>query len=456
MRAMKIIADDGHEYEVRPTVLGSGAQGAVNRARRTADGLDVAIKRINGGAPRELEIAEKLKSVAQPRHLLVPFAAAVDGADLLLVMPLAQRSLADEIAAHPGGMEEAGVLDVLHDVTAGLIELLDAGIVHRDLKPGNILLCQGRWCLADFGMSRDVDVRTATLTYTNGGTPLYYAPERLRMQPATHKGDLYALGCIGYELAAGEPPFNGSTLDQLLRKQLSTPPPAPPVGATLSRWIVRLLDKEPARRHQDARAAQASLPMPRASVGVLAAAALQHEQRRQLETARDGEAADAAHARAALRTQALADLEEICAAAADEAKLQIPDLTWTGHGHAQQFVITDLRLSITIWNDADQDRDLSPLVLAGEVAMSRPGAVRRVANVVCEEPDGALRWSLDTVTTHPLSGIDGDPQGLARSEFFSHYHYLRPGITHTWVRDRQPFTAQCVIGLLVRMLQGPA
>jgi serine/threonine protein kinase len=45
-------------------------------------------------------------------------------------------------------------------------------------------------------MSRDLDVRTATLTYTMGGTPLYYAPERLLMQPATRKGDLYALGLI--------------------------------------------------------------------------------------------------------------------------------------------------------------------------------------------------------------------------------------------------------------------
>jgi serine/threonine-protein kinase len=125
-------------------------------------------------------------------------------------------------------MDESGVLEVLHDVTGGLIELNDARIVHRDLKPGNILLSQGRWCLADFGMSRDEDVRTAALTYTQGGTPLYYAPERLRMQPATQKGDLYALRCIGYELAVGTPPFTGSTIDELWHKQLSSPPPAPP------------------------------------------------------------------------------------------------------------------------------------------------------------------------------------------------------------------------------------
>ena len=304
-------------------------------------------------------------------------------------------------------------------------------------------------------MSRDVDVRTATVTYTYGGTPLYYAPERLRMQPATHKGDLYALGCIGYELATGEPPFTGSTVDEVCRKQLSTPPAAPPLGPVLGRWILRLLDKDPARRHQDAQAAKASLPTPGAT-GPLATAALEYQQRLQLLTAREGEGDAAEHARATRRTQALADLEEICGAAADEARLQISDLEWTGYGHTQQFVLGDLRLRITVWNDADQDRDLAPLILAGEVDISRPGSVRRVANVVCEGRDGALRWHLDTVTTHAMAGIVGDPQGLSRAEFFIHYPYLRSGMTHVWVRHREPLGAQCVIDLLVQMLQGSA
>jgi len=309
--------------------------------------------------------------------------------------------------------------------------------------------------LADFGMSRDEDVRTATLTYTYGGTPLYYAPERLRMQPATHKGDLYALGCIGYELAAGKPPFTASTIEELRHKQLSSPPPAPPVGPILSRWILRLLDKEPARRHQDARAAQASLPTPGAPSGALAAIALEREQRRQLQAARQDEVSAAVDARTALRTQALADLEDICAAAAEEARVQLPELEWSCHGHTQQFVFDGARLTLTVWNDADQERDLAPLVLAGEAGVSRPGEVSRVANIVCEGQEGALTWSLDTVTKNAMAGIVGSPQGLERGDFFDHYRYLRGGL-HAWVRDRKPLTAQSVIGLIAQMLQGPA
>ncbi|MFD0635374.1 protein kinase family protein [Catenulispora yoronensis] len=166
------MADDGQEYEILTDTLGFGGQGTVFRARRVADGHEVAVKRIAAAAPRELEIAEKVMSLGQPEQLLVPFASASDGPDLLLFMPLAlEGSLADEIAARPGGWDESEVLAIVHDIVAGLIELNAAGIVHRDLKPANILLYQGRWHLADFGMSRDLDVRTATLTYTMGGTP---------------------------------------------------------------------------------------------------------------------------------------------------------------------------------------------------------------------------------------------------------------------------------------------
>ncbi|GAA2063815.1 hypothetical protein GCM10009839_89040 [Catenulispora yoronensis] len=422
------------------------------RARRVADGHEVAVKRIAAAAPRELEIAEKVMSLGQPEQLLVPFASASDGPDLLLFMPLAlEGSLADEIAARPGGWDESEVLAIVHDIVAGLIELNAAGIVHRDLKPANILLYQGRWHLADFGMSRDLDVRTATLTYTMGGTPLYYAPERLLLQPATHKGDLYALGLIAYELAAGRPPFNGATIDELRRHQLSTPPPVPPVGPVLGRWILRLLDKDPARRHQDAAAAQASLPAADAPAGQLAAVALQRQQRLQAQTARDGQASAEADARVALRTQALADLEDICAGAADLARLQLPDLKHSSHGATQQFDLDDLRLSITVWSSPDAGQDLAAVVLAGEAR-----SARTLANVVCENEAGALRWYLDSVTKHPLTGIVGAPQGLARAEFFQHYPYLRDNVTHVWVRRRAVLDPQAIVDLLVDLLREDA
>jgi serine/threonine protein kinase len=192
-------ADDGHEYEILSDSLGAGAQGAVRRGRRVADDYPVAIKRLTDGAGRgpeanrELQIALKLHR-QDSQHLLVPLTWAIDGADLLLVMPLADHSLAAERADHENGRAEDALLPVLRDVTSGLVELHAAGIVHRDLKPDNVLLYEGRWCLADFGISRDLDVRTATLTFQDHGTAPYVAPERWRAQPATHKSDLLLSG----------------------------------------------------------------------------------------------------------------------------------------------------------------------------------------------------------------------------------------------------------------------
>lgn len=207
-------ADDGHEYEISSDTLGVGAQGAVRRGRRGADDRPVAIKRITNGAGRgpeanrELQIALKLHR-QDSQHLLVPLSWAIDDVDLLLVMPLADRSLATELADHQNGLAEDALLPVLRDITTGLVELHAAGIVHRDLKPDNVLLYDGRWCVADFGISRDLDVRTATVTFQGVGTVPYVAPERWRSQPATRKSDLYALGCIAYELATGHTVFTG-------------------------------------------------------------------------------------------------------------------------------------------------------------------------------------------------------------------------------------------------------
>lgn len=281
-------ADDGHEYEILSDSLGAGAQGTVRRGRRVADDRPVAIAGRGPEANRELQIALKLHW-QDSQHLLVPLTWAIDGADLLLVMPLADHGLAVERASHENGLAEDALLPVLRDITSGLAELHAAGIVHRDLKPDNVLFYEGRWCVADFGISRDLDVRTATLTFKDHGTAPYVAPERWRAQPATHKSDLYALGGIAHELATGHTVFTGDQ-DTQRHHHLHTPPPAAPVGPALARWISRLLDKDPARRPQDPAAALTTLPQAPAAPGRLAAAAWRAQQVRSQHAATQGQA----------------------------------------------------------------------------------------------------------------------------------------------------------------------
>jgi hypothetical protein len=446
-------ADDGHEYEILSDTLGVGAQGAVRRGRRGADDRPVAIKRITDGAGRgpeanrELQIALKLHR-QDSQHLLVPLSWAIDDIDLLLVMPLADRSLATELAEHQDGLAEDALLPVLRDVATGLVELHAAGIVHRDLKPDNVLLYDGRWCVADFGISRDLDVRTATVTFQGAGTVPYVAPERWRSQPATHKSDLYALGCIAYELATGHTVFTGDQ-DTQRHHHLHTPPPAAPVGPTLARWVSRLLDKDPARRPQDPAAALAALPQAPAPPGRLAAEAWRAQQARSQHAAMQGRAMTAAEFAAAERRQALADLSDLCASVDEQARRDVPDLRWDDHGDIQRFGVDDVRMEFILWRTI-QDRD--GLILVGEVSTVVRGARRCAANIVCERNGDHIQWFLDTVTRNASAGIVEVPGGFAEeADFFIHYDHRQRGGQHA--THRQPLTADAALDLLCNLLE---
>jgi serine/threonine-protein kinase len=252
------LASDGHRYVISRTCLGSGGFGSVYVGRRD-DGGEVAIKRLSHSPPnnRELEIAIKLGEQRAP-YLLAPVAWARQRRDLLLVMPRAVYSLAAHLddRGDPLTIEEQRA--VLRDVTRALAELYRAGIVHRDIKPANVLFHGGVWCLADFGISRDLDAPTASLTFQNAGTFPYLAPERWRGEPASHLTDLYALGCLAYEVCTGRHPFGGS-LAQLQHEHLHATVPTPSADPGLSRWILQLLEKDPARRFENAEIALAAL-----------------------------------------------------------------------------------------------------------------------------------------------------------------------------------------------------
>lgn len=451
--------DDGNEYEMARDPLGKGAQGAVYRGRRCSDDTEVAVKRIVDGADhrpennRELQIALRLGEASR-QYLLAPLTWAVDGTDLLLVMPLAERSLADELAEHPEGLADDAVVPILRDITTGLVELRAAEIVHRDLKPGNVLFYDGRWHVADFGMSRDLDVRTATETFRYGGTLLYWAPERWRGQPATYKTDLYALGCVGYELVTGHLPFPGPDAARLQHQHLHVEPPPVPAGPVLARCIMRLLDKDLAARHQDAQAVLAALPAGTTVPGPLAAAGLQRAQRRQQQAAAQASAATATETIMTQRRQALADLGDICASAADSARQQLPDVVFTTHGDNYRFSIDDVEVVFIVWQPFVNHHGA---VLAGEVSAVVNDRRRCVANIVCEKDEAdRLSWCFETFTRNAMAGIVEAPVGFDDdSTYFEHYRQFLQGGLYARERQRRPLSAGLIVEVLAGLLMEP-
>jgi serine/threonine protein kinase len=254
--------ESGAVWSYEPTVR-IGDQSGFGEVFRGVgpDGGSVAVKRValrwddegeRRRREREVETAQVLARNPAD-HVMLTIDVARIGDDLLLVMPLARRSLAAALSA--GDLDRGARLGAIRQVAQGLVELAEVSVLHRDLKPANVLQVDSYWQLADFGIARSLVESTGTYTFLGFGTLPYMAPELWNGQPATVKTDLYALGVIAYEIMTGMRPFNGSDEMTLRNQHLREVPPEPTgVSASLGRLMLRMVAKSPAERPQDARA----------------------------------------------------------------------------------------------------------------------------------------------------------------------------------------------------------
>jgi serine/threonine-protein kinase len=149
-------------------------------------------------------------------------------------------------------------LDIGAQAAEGLAYAHERGVVHRDIKPGNIMLVRGRHAkIMDFGIARmrisDVKTQTGAIL----GSPKYMSPEQVAGRRVDHRADIFSLGVVLYELAAGEPPFSAPNMAQLMQQiSIATPPPPstvnPALPAMLDLILARALEKEPDARYQNA------------------------------------------------------------------------------------------------------------------------------------------------------------------------------------------------------------
>ncbi|HEX6943696.1 MAG TPA: protein kinase [Gemmatimonadaceae bacterium] len=251
--------------------IGAGGMALVYLAEDVKHRRQVAIKVLRPelaatiGADRflrEIEIAARL---SHP-HILPLFDSGAAGDLLYYVMPFVPGESLRSKLLRQRQLPTEEALRLTREIASALGFAHQQGIVHRDIKPENILLAEGIALVADFGIARalrssrgngESPASTLTVTGLALGTPAYMSPEQFTADEVDGRADLYSLGCVLFEMLAGEPPFSGQTVESLLRMHLTTEPrplselrPTIPVG--LVRVVARTLAKDPANRFQTA------------------------------------------------------------------------------------------------------------------------------------------------------------------------------------------------------------
>ena len=197
------------------------------------------------GAHRELLFPK----LADLQNVVPVVDSGESGAHWVIVMPRAEGSLADLLASLDGKLSADIARDILVDIATALVSMKKGRVVHRDIKPDNILLLDGRWCLADFGIFRYAEATTAKDTLKHYWTAPYAAPERWRGERATNATDVYAFGVVAYQLCSGELPFSGPQTHDYRRQHLEElPKPTAEIPTAMASLIDNCLIKSPSAR----------------------------------------------------------------------------------------------------------------------------------------------------------------------------------------------------------------
>jgi len=262
----------GHYEIVAP--LGSGGMGEVFRARDTSLDREVAIKVLPAASASDPErlarFEREAKVLASLNH---PNIAAIygfheqDGVRFLAMELVRGEDLAHRLERGPVPLVEA--LDIVRQVAAALEAAHAAGIVHRDLKPANVQrTADGTVKVLDFGLAKAMETTSGdfrrSMTITSAGTTAgmivgtaaYMSPEQARAQLVDRRTDLWAFGCLLYEILTGKKAFDGPTITDVLAAVVTRDPDwsaLPPETPTpVRRLLRRCLEKDVKKRLRDA------------------------------------------------------------------------------------------------------------------------------------------------------------------------------------------------------------
>jgi len=252
--------------------LGVGGMGIVYHATYVKTGQFAAVKVLtpamssNGQLvarfEREMEILKRL----QHPHIVRYFGGGKAGNQHFYAMELMDGGSVEGMLKKKGKLTWEQTIEVGLQVCKALEHAHRHGIIHRDLKPANLFVGKsGKIKLGDFGIARDTEATALTAAGKTVGTYAYMAPEQISGKPpVSGKTDLYALGCVLFELLTGRVPFTAETPAEMLFQHLQDEPPrvtqfAMDCPIQLEQVVTRLLSKQPEDRYYDALAAQVAL-----------------------------------------------------------------------------------------------------------------------------------------------------------------------------------------------------
>ena len=263
-------------YEAQ-RLIGEGGMGRVYLARQIDLGRQVVVKVMHDHIAAEAKFCDRFQRETllmarfhHPNAVTLYDASLTDPAGPCIVMEYVKGVNLEALLAKTGRMTAPRVARIIGQLCEVLQAAHDEGIIHRDLKPANLMILdpdspKERIKVMDFGLAKLIDDGPARkVTDTNVdfavGTPGYIAPEQVRGEVMDHRGDLYSVGVMMYQLFTGRLPFEGATsMDVLLAHATETPPRFSELG--LAGWVPRaaedlvldILAKDPDDRPQSAR-----------------------------------------------------------------------------------------------------------------------------------------------------------------------------------------------------------
>src|SRR5256886_1135674 len=257
------------KYELHQ-LLGEGAMGIVWKAYDTVLRRYVALKLLSSSFRKTRDMQERFLREAraagaiQHANIVTVYDLGESEGQLFIAMELVEgRDLSDIIALRdPLALERK--LDIAIEVLAGLHFAHQRGVIHRDVKPSNVrVMPDGRVKIMDFGIAR-LQSGDATGSGAIVGTPTYMAPEQITNGAITAGTDVFAVGCMLYELLTFQRPFEAESVHGVLYQVLTTDPRplrtvAPSIPAALERVVAKAMNKVPHERYESANQMMASL-----------------------------------------------------------------------------------------------------------------------------------------------------------------------------------------------------